>query len=81
HAAAAGAPPPLPSAGAQFFVGMGGAQAGPFDLATLSAKIRSGEITRQSLVWKAGMAGWVAAEGVADLQPLFAAVPPPLPPG
>jgi membrane protease subunit (stomatin/prohibitin family) len=72
-------PPPLPSAGVQFFVGLNGAQVGPFDLTTLAAKVRAGEVTRQTLVWRAGMAAWTAAEGVAELQPLFAAVPPPLP--
>jgi membrane protease subunit (stomatin/prohibitin family) len=76
----AGGPPPLPSAGPQFFVGQNGSQAGPFDLATLSAKVRSGELTRTTLVWKPGMAAWTAAEGVDELRPLFAQVPPPLPP-
>jgi membrane protease subunit (stomatin/prohibitin family) len=71
-------PPPLPSA-AQFFVGVNGAQAGPFDMTALAAKIRAGEITRQTLIWKAGMAGWVAADSVGELQSLFASVPPPLP--
>ena len=66
--------------GAQFYVGINGSQAGPFDLSALAAKVRSGEITRQSLVWKPGMAAWMAAEAVAELQPLFANVPPPLPP-
>jgi membrane protease subunit (stomatin/prohibitin family) len=72
-------PPPLPSGGVQFFVGLNGAQTGPFDLTALAAKVRSGEVTRQTLVWRAGMAGWDAAFEVAELQPLFAAVPPPLP--
>jgi membrane protease subunit (stomatin/prohibitin family) len=76
---AAGGPPPLPGAAAQFYVGLNGAQAGPFDITTLAAKVRAGEITRQSLVWKAGMAGWVAAESVGELQSLFPSVPPPLP--
>jgi membrane protease subunit (stomatin/prohibitin family) len=76
----AAGPPPLPSAGPQYFVGVNGSQAGPFDLAALSAKVGSGEITRQTLVWRQGMAGWTAAESVADLQSMFAHVPPPLPP-
>ena len=76
----AGAPPPLPATGVQFFVGANGGQTGPFDLAALAAKVRSGEITRQTLVWKTGMPNWAAAEGVDELRPLFATVPPPLPP-
>jgi hypothetical protein len=77
--APAGGPPPLPSAGAQFYVGINGTQAGPFDMSVLAAKVRSGEITRQTLVWKPGMGNWLAAEGVPELQPLFAHMPPPLP--
>jgi hypothetical protein len=46
----------------------------------LAAKVRSGEITRQTLVWKPGMGTWLAAEGVDELRPLFAHLPPPLPP-
>jgi membrane protease subunit (stomatin/prohibitin family) len=78
--ASAGGPPPLPGSAAAFFVAMNGAQAGPFDLTSLAAKARAGELTRQSLVWRNGMASWTAAEGVAELQSLFASVPPPLPP-
>jgi len=76
----AGGPPPLPGGGAQFYVGINGSQAGPFDMSTLAAKVRSGEITRQTLVWKPGMGAWLAAEGVDELRSLFTQVPPPLPP-
>ena len=77
-AASAAAPPPLPSA-VSYFVAINGAQAGPFDVNTLGAKIREGAVTRDSLVWKQGMAGWVAASTISDMAGLFAAVPPPLP--
>ena len=76
----ASAPPPLPQA-AQFFAAINGAQAGPFDLNTLATKIRDGQIARNTLVWRHGMANWTPAETVTDLQSLFAAVPPPLPKG
>lgn len=77
----AGTPPPLPGANtAVWFAAIGGAQAGPFDLASLGAKVSAGELARDTLVWKQGMAGWVAASEVAELGSLFAAVPPPLPP-
>ena len=33
----------------------------------------------KTLVWKAGMASWAAAESVPELQPMFSDVPPPLP--
>jgi membrane protease subunit (stomatin/prohibitin family) len=72
-------PPPLPSS-VQYYVGQDGQQLGPFDVANLQARLREGSLTRQTLVWKQGMAGWAAAESVPELQVLFAAVPPPLPP-
>ncbi len=71
-------PPPVPLS-ATYFVAINGQQAGPFDIPTITAKVRGGEIIRTSLVWKAGMAGWVSAESQADLAGLFANVPPPLP--
>jgi membrane protease subunit (stomatin/prohibitin family) len=74
----AGGPPPLPG-GAAFFVGVGGKQAGPFDMGALAGKVSDGSFTRSTLVWKQGMSGWVAAETVPELQALFAAAPPPLP--
>jgi membrane protease subunit (stomatin/prohibitin family) len=74
----ANAPPPLPTAVA-FFLGIGGQQVGPFDLTALAAKLHDGSLTKDTLVWKQGMAGWTQAEKVAELQSLFAAAPPPLP--
>lgn len=74
----AGGPPPLPVAVA-FHAAIDGASAGPFDMNALAAHVRSGKLTRATLVWKNGMAGWAAAESVPELQPLFANAPPPLP--
>lgn len=71
-------PPPVPLA-ATYFVAINGQQAGPFDIPTITAKVHSGEITRGTLVWKAGMNGWTAADQVADLSGLFQSAPPPLP--
>jgi membrane protease subunit (stomatin/prohibitin family) len=72
------APPPLPTQ-AQFHVAISGTPAGPFDPAAVASLIREGKVNRGTLVWKAGMANWVAAETVPELQGLFASVPPPLP--
>jgi len=77
-AAGAAAPPPLP-AEAAFFASLAGQRAGPFSLADLSAKIRSGELTPKTLVWKKGMSAWTEAQSVAELAGLFGDVPPPLP--
>jgi membrane protease subunit (stomatin/prohibitin family) len=73
------APPPLPQT-AQFFVALGGQQAGPFDMAALQQHVQSGQLTRQTLVWRQGMANWTAAEQVDEIKGLFGAAPPPLPP-
>jgi membrane protease subunit (stomatin/prohibitin family) len=73
------APPPLPT-GATFFVALDGKQSGPFDVTTLAQHAQRGLLLRSSLVWKQGMASWTAAENVPELQTLFAAMPPPLPP-
>jgi membrane protease subunit (stomatin/prohibitin family) len=71
-------PPPLPAA--EWFVGADGRQLGPFDPAALAGQARSGALTRDTLVWRNGMAGWIAAGQVPELGAAFAAVPPPLPP-
>jgi hypothetical protein len=57
-----------------------GKQAGPFDLAALSQKAKEGALTRATLVWRQGMASWVAAESVPELRPVLDVAPPPLPP-
>lgn len=72
-------PPPLPTAVA-FHVAINGQQAGPFDLTALQAHLASGTLKRDSLVWKAGMAQWAQAGSVPELAPLFANMPPPIPP-
>ncbi|MEU7904964.1 SPFH domain-containing protein [Actinoplanes sp. NPDC049118] len=77
-ASAPAGPPPLPTAG--WFVGVDGQRHGPFDLAVLAGQVRSGTLTRDTVVWRNGMAGWVAAGQVPELSSAFAAVPPPLPP-
>ncbi|MFZ6871779.1 SPFH domain-containing protein [Undibacterium sp. Di27W] len=78
-AAGGGMPPPLPTAVA-YFVAQNGAQTGPFDLGVLQSHVGNGSLTRDSLVWRQGMAAWGKASEQADLSGLFAAMPPPLPP-
>jgi membrane protease subunit (stomatin/prohibitin family) len=72
------APPPIPNI--SYFVAVNGQQQGPFDFQTLKQKTMNGEFTRDSLVWKQGMASWTKAGDVADLGEVFASMPPPLPP-
>lgn len=76
---AGAAPPPLPSE-TMYHIAVNNQPMGPFDLGTLSRKIQTGELTRETLVWSPGMDNWVAARDANDLQELFGAAPPPLPP-
>ena len=73
------APPPLPTV-VTFHVAVGGTQTGPFDMIALQAQATGGKLTRDSLVWKTGMAQWAKAGDVTELSALFASVPPPVPP-
>ncbi len=78
---AAQSPPPMPGApaAAAFFAAINGQRVGPLSMDDLSAKIRAGEITAKTMVWKQGLSGWATAQSVAELGSLLAAVPPPLP--
>lgn len=73
-----GAPPPIPQAAA-FFLAIGGLQAGPFEVGLLPSKVRSGELTPTTLVWRQGMSQWLPAKDVAELAGILGAAPPPLP--
>ncbi len=71
-------PPPPPMM--QFYVSVNGQQQGPFNADQLRNLIAQGQLTRQTFVWKQGMASWMAAEQVPDVAMMFGAVPPPPPP-
>ncbi|MFI7598983.1 SPFH domain-containing protein [Actinoplanes sp. NPDC049681] len=78
QASAPAQPPPLPVT-PQWYAGVGGSQQGPFDPAALAGQVGAGAITRETLVWRAGMPQWTPAADVAELAPLFAHTPPPMP--
>ncbi len=71
-------PPPIPNV--TYHVVLNGQAAGPFDMDTLSQMVSAGTLTKDTLVWKQGMADWVKAETVQELQPLFSSSVPPVPP-
>jgi len=79
-AAGAAVPPPLPNATPPIFIAVNNQQVGPIPAADLPARIGSGELTRETLVWREGMPSWVPASTVPDVAKLFGATPPPLPP-
>jgi len=72
------APPPPPMI--QYFVSVNGQQQGPYPEQTLMQMLQQGTFTRESLVWKQGMAQWAQAGQVAELANVFNSVPPPPPP-
>jgi hypothetical protein len=72
-------PPPVPGA-VSYFVAVGGQQSGPFDLNALKQMAGQGQINKDTLVWKQGMAQWSPAGSQPDISNIFGAVPPPLPP-
>lgn len=73
------APPPLPTVA--WHVAENGASVGPFTGPQLAQAVTVGRVTRDTLVWAAGMSGWVAAGEVDALAGLFAPAPPPVPEG
>ncbi len=71
-------PPPPPQI--QYSVSVNGQTAGPFNWQQLQQMVENGQLTKNTHVWKQGMAGWELAGNVQELSSLFGAVPPPPPP-
>lgn len=51
----------------QWYYSKDGTQHGPVELQDLQAKIRVGEVARDALVWRDGMADWTAANAMDEL--------------
>ncbi|HTV48077.1 MAG TPA: SPFH domain-containing protein [Phycisphaerae bacterium] len=73
-----GTPPAVPKADS-YFIAQNGVQSGPLDIVTLTAKIKSGDIKPDTLVWKNGMPEWAPATSVNELKTSFPDQPPPVP--
>ena len=71
-------PPPPPQI--QYSVSVNGQTAGPFNWQQLQQMIQNGQLTKNTHVWKQGMAAWEIAGNVQELASLFGAVLPPPPP-
>lgn len=85
-------PPPMPGAPVpppmqpaepqvQMYMNIAGQNYGPYDYATLKSFVPTGQLTAQTMVWQQGMASWMSAGQVPELQALFAPTPPPTAPG
>jgi membrane protease subunit (stomatin/prohibitin family) len=72
-------PPPVPGV-AQYFIAVNGQQQGPYSLQTLQQMIQQSSVSRDTLIWKQGMAAWIKATDVTEVNSFFSLVPPPLPP-
>jgi len=71
-------PPPIPQVPV-FFLVLDGQQAGPFDLNSLKDMAVQKQLTQETLAWRQGMTDWLPAGRVAELAPIFAVNPPPVP--
>jgi hypothetical protein len=71
-------PPILKSEVPKFFVIENGAPVGPMPLEQVQQRVRAGQITRKTGVWKVGTPNaWADAEKVPELAGLFPEAPPP----
>jgi hypothetical protein len=70
-------PPPPPIT--QYMLAVNGQQSGPYNLQQLQQLVASGQMQRNTFVWKQGMTNWEEAQQVFELQSLFNSVPPPPP--
>jgi membrane protease subunit (stomatin/prohibitin family) len=71
-------PPPPP--GSAIFVLVNNKQEGPFNVEQLKSFIQNGQITKETLAWKEGMAQWDKAENLPQINQLFGTSTPPPPP-
>lgn len=71
-------PPPIPNANVQYYLAVNGAQQGPFNMDAIVTAIKDGKITKNQLVWKAGMGNWEQIGNLSEFTSYFNA-PPPIP--
>jgi membrane protease subunit (stomatin/prohibitin family) len=72
--------PPQPQTPVAWHVAVNGQTSGPFTVVQLSEMAAAGQLTPATMVWAAGMAGWVPAGQLPHLTHLFPQTPPPPPP-
>ena len=78
--APAGPAPPPPPPGSAWHIAADGNTLGPYSATQVAEGIARSEIKPETLVWTAGMAGWLPASQVPQLAGYFNAAPPPPPP-
>ena len=70
-------PPPMPQV--MYTLNINGQNMGPYNMQQLQQMVQTGHLTRQTYVWKQGMANWDLAGNIQELSPLWGSVPPPPP--
>jgi membrane protease subunit (stomatin/prohibitin family) len=73
---AAASPPPLTATARQYYLGKDGKQTGPYDMEAVTKGVVEGSVTRDTLLWSAGMEKWEKAEFFGELSHLFSTPPP-----
>ena len=67
-------PPPIPRE--EYYVAVGGKPPGPHSMDTLKKMATSGEIKKEMLFWKEGMAEWKKGKDIDGIKALFVEMPP-----
>lgn len=72
-------PPQMPNL--MYHMATGNGQSSQFDINGLKNNIKAGTLTKETLIWKAGMANWVKASEIPEINALFTdgSTPPPMP--
>jgi predicted Zn finger-like uncharacterized protein len=65
---------PAMDTSSQWFAMVKGKQLGPFDVRGLEGKVKSGELTLRTYLWKQGMGDWKRASELPEVSPVFAGV-------
>lgn len=76
-----GAPPPVAAPQHSYHLSVAGTNYGPYSTVQLQQYVQSGQITRDSMLWRDGMSAWLAAGQIQELTHLFAPAvgsPPPV---
>lgn len=70
-------PPPIPQQSA-YYIAIDGNPSGPFDVSTVVSYVNSGQVNKDTLVWKQGLSTWTALGSISEFSYLFASCPPPI---
>ncbi len=72
-------PPPPPAVERLWHIAENGKSHGPYSRAALGRMANEGALSRDTLVWSAGLDGWQRAGDITELAQLFTVLPPPPP--